>query len=100
MKNFNILKNDYKKEDKQPDYSISVNEGTQEEPDYKDAGGCWLKETKTGSKYFSCKLNDAYQDRKGYSITIDGLNAEETAKAESTISKELDSEDVAESIPF
>lgn len=83
MKNFSIFKNDYKKEgSKLPDYKImvSLKEGDQ----MIEAGGCWLKETKTGSKFFSCKLSDVYVDhtkgvaRKGFELVEDPQT--ETAK--------------------
>jgi len=73
MKNFNIFKNDFKKEgSKAPDYKImaSLSEGEK----MIELGGCWLKEGKKG-KYFSCRLNDAYADhikgiaRKGFILS-------------------------------
>lgn len=78
MKNFAIFKNEYKKEGStQPDYKIMVT--LREGEKMTDAGGCWLKDGKSG-KYFSCKLSDAFVDhtkgiaRKGFTLTIDESN--------------------------
>jgi len=50
MENFVIVKNLDKKEgSKQPDYKIRFKEGDE----WKEFGGCWLKEGSKG-KYFSC----------------------------------------------
>jgi hypothetical protein len=65
MKYFNIFKNTSKKEGSTaPDYRISVNIGTKENPENVEAGGCWLKDMKSGGKYFSCKLSDLYVDKE------------------------------------
>ena len=72
IRNFAIFKNNEKKNDKQPDYTISVKVGEK----YVTAGGAWLKEGKTG-KFFSCKLSESYQDRPGFYIEVDGVKTEE-----------------------
>lgn len=80
MKYFNIFKNDKKVQgDTQPDYNISVNIGTKEQPVNMNAGGCWLKEGTKG-KYFSCKLSDLYVDqttktaRPGFDLIQEGID--------------------------
>lgn len=81
MKYFNIFKNtSEKKSETAPDYKISVNIGTKENPQNVEAGGCWLKDMKNGGKYFSCKLSDAYADhvkgvaRKGFELVMESSN--------------------------
>lgn len=76
IKQFAIFKAKEKKNEKSPDYNISVKVGEK----YLNVGGCWLKEGK-GGKYFSCKLSDGYQDRKGFSITEDSGLTEEDKEA-------------------
>lgn len=66
-KNFSIFKTKEKKNDKSPDYNISIKIGDK----YVNAGGCWLKDGKDGQKYFSCKLSDGFKDFKGLSIVLD-----------------------------
>lgn len=66
IKNFAIFKNNKKEKETQPDYTISV----KVDDKYITAGGCWLKDGKTG-KFFSCKLSNAYKDRKGFGIVVE-----------------------------
>ena len=66
IKNFSIFKVNEKKNEKSPDYSISVKHNDK----YVTIGGCWLKDGKSG-KYFSCKLSDGYKEIRGFSITLD-----------------------------
>lgn len=66
MKDFAIFKVKERKSENSPEYVITLKVGDK----YEYVGGCWVKEGKNG-KFFSCKLSDAYQDRKGYSITPD-----------------------------
>ncbi len=68
------MKNSFKKTDNQPDYKISFKDGES----FVDAGGCWIKKTKTGNSYLSCKLGDIFVDhtdstksRDGFHITTD-----------------------------
>lgn len=76
IKFFNLQKNN-KKNDKQPDYRISVNIG-EEEANYVEAGACWIKKDSKGNNYLSCKLSDAYVDhtkqiaRKGFELVMEG----------------------------
>lgn len=59
---FTIVKNDYKKDDSQPDYIIRQKVGEE----YKRVGACWLKDGNKG-KYFSCAYDDEpYQAEKTY----------------------------------
>ena len=64
MKEFAIFKATEKKNDKSPDYNISVKMGDK----WTNIGGAWLRESGKGTKFFSCKLSAPYQDRKGYEI--------------------------------
>ncbi len=63
IKTFAIFKNQHKKEEKHPDYKISIKIGDV----YVEAGGVWLKEGKAG-KFMSCKLSDARDTRPGFRI--------------------------------
>ncbi len=78
MKNFNIFRNEFKKEgEKTPDYKIMVTLAEGEK--MTEAGGCWIKDGKNG-KFFSCKLNDVYVDhtkniaRKGFELNLSPSN--------------------------
>lgn len=66
IRNFAIFKNNDKKSDKQPDYTISVKVGEK----YVTAGGAWLKEGKSG-KFFSCKLSETYKERMGFFVGVE-----------------------------
>ena len=88
MKNFSIFKNKNKKpEDKTPDYKMSVKVGEE----YVECGGCWLREDKSGGKYFSCKLSDVYVDhtkgvaRKGWEMVAEGGEAPQKEEDSSQI---------------
>jgi uncharacterized protein (DUF736 family) len=80
MKEFAIFKAKEKKNPKSPDYNVTVKINDK----FLTIGGAWLRETKTGDKFFSCKLSDGYKDFKGFSITRDEevstLTEEEKAK--------------------
>lgn len=67
IKQFAIFKAKEKKNPNSPDYNISVKVNDK----YLTIGGAWLKDTKDGSKFFSCKLSDGYKDLSGFSITRD-----------------------------
>lgn len=73
IKIFNLQKNTQKKEDKQPDYRISF----KDENTFVEGGACWKKQDKNGNLYLSCKLSDAYEDkRRGWHLEVDkGDNA-------------------------
>lgn len=91
-KNFAIFKRE-KKNEKEPDYNISMKIGEK----YVTVGGCWLKEGKSG-KFFSCKLSNAYGDKEGYSITTD---IETNAKVDAEKAGEATKKEVTEDeIPF
>lgn len=95
MQNFNIFKNNHKLEDKHPDYKISGKDGEE----FIELGGCWLKEGKNGDKFFSCKLNKPYKDRKGFEIV--GLSGEEEKLATQEMTKEQQEiQEISENIPF
>lgn len=63
IRTFAIFKNTHKKEDKHPDYKISIKIGDV----YVDAGGVWMKEGKAG-KFMSCRFNEAKDTRPGFRI--------------------------------
>lgn len=73
-KNFSIFKNKQSDNPKSPTHSISMKVGEE----YVKVGSCWTKESKSGDKFLSCSLQDAYVDdtdrsksRKAYAITED-----------------------------
>jgi uncharacterized protein (DUF736 family) len=93
IKNFSIFKAKEKKNEKSPDYNISLKVGEK----YLIVGGCWLKEGKSG-KYFSCSLSNGYKEIPGYCITED---LEERAREMSESSGEATKKEVeADGIPF
>jgi len=65
---FSIFKSVEKKNDKAPDYRISINIGSKEQPQYVEVGGGWIKEGQKG-KFISCSFSKAFNDRKEYCIT-------------------------------
>lgn len=93
IKFFNLQKNN-KKNDKQPDYRISVNLG-EETANYVEAGACWIKKDSKGNNYLSCKLADAFVDhtkgtaRKGFELVMEG-QTEVAQKYEDSPQEELD----------
>lgn len=62
IQNFSIFKVDNKKQDKDPDYRISVKLGDE----YVEAGAGWIKTSPKGTKYISCRLSKPYKNRKGF----------------------------------
>lgn len=52
--NFSIFKNKFKKNENQPDYKMSAKEGEK----YIEIGACWIKKTKDGTTFLSCKLSE------------------------------------------
>lgn len=56
IKNFSIFKNNNKKADNHPDYSISAKVQKDNVDEFKEIGSVYIKETTTGQKYFSCSL--------------------------------------------
>lgn len=97
IKFFNLQKNN-KKNDKQPDYRISVNIGD-EEVNYVEAGACWIKKDSRGNNYLSCKLADAYADhtkgtaRKGFELVMEG-QTEVVEKYEEMPKEDINSDEV------
>lgn len=80
MNNFIILKS--KKdgpEDKRPDYRMSIKDGEE----FTEIGGCWLRESKAGNKFFSCKLSLPYKNRKGWELK--SIEAEPTPETQEVI---------------
>ncbi len=67
INNFAIFKNVDKKKDTQPDYRLSINVGTKEQPQYIDAGGIWMKEGKNG-KFMSGMMSKPFNDKSGWTI--------------------------------
>ena len=57
IKNFSIFKNKNKKQETHPDYTISAKVQKDNVDEYKEIGAVYLKETKTGEKFFSCSLS-------------------------------------------
>jgi uncharacterized protein (DUF736 family) len=73
MQNFAIFKAKEKKNEKSPDYNISMKVGEK----FVNIGGAWLKESK-GQKYFSCSLSKPYKAQSGWEITeVKGQPAEQ-----------------------
>ena len=95
IKFFNLQKNN-KKNDKQPDYRISVNIGDKDKADYVDAGACWIKQNSKGQNYLSCKLADAFADhtkgtaRKGFELVMEGQTEVVEKYAEKTEDEQAD----------
>ena len=109
MKYFNIFKNTKKTEGSTaPDYRISVNIGTKEAPENVECGGCWLKDMKSGGKYFSCKLSDLYVDkekgtaRQGFDLVAEPVGkVEERAIPQTVNGVDYPADDIStEDIPF
>lgn len=64
MNTFYIFKSE-KKGDKSPDYNLVMSI----EDKLVNIGAGWVKDTKSGKKMISCKLNIAKDDREGFEIT-------------------------------
>lgn len=74
IKFFDLHKNK-KEKDNQPDYKISFKTNDT----FVEGGACWKKQDKNGNTYLSCKLGDAYKERKGYNIAEDSSTSPENA---------------------
>jgi hypothetical protein len=59
-----IFKNDYKQKDTQPDYKGKINVDGVEK-----AISLWVKEDKSGKKFFSASISKPYQSNSGPSKT-------------------------------
>lgn len=101
---FAIFKAKEKKNEKSPDYNISLKVGEH----YVNVGGCWIKEGKSG-KFLSCKLSEGYGDRKGFEMVQEKEQSSLTEEDKSNIAalragtqtKEAVSNDIdPDSIPF
>ncbi len=66
IKNFACFKTLEKKEG-QPDYRLTANIGTKDEPKYVDVGAGWIKEGNKG-KFISFTLSKPYGDRPGFTM--------------------------------
>lgn len=73
IKFLNIQKSN-KKNDSQPDYRISFQEGET----FIEGGACWKKTDKNGQTFLSCKLGDPWVDhtdpkksRRGWHVEAD-----------------------------
>lgn len=66
-KDFLIFKNTKKTNEKSPDYELTI----KVEGKFVKIGGVWIRESSKGTKFFSCKLSEPYQDRKSYSLVLD-----------------------------
>lgn len=75
IKDFFIFKNEQKKNDKSPDYEISIKLNEK----FMKIGGVWIREGKNGKKFFSCKLSNGYKDIAGFSIKRDDEVKNETS---------------------
>ena len=67
MNSFAIFKNKEKTKDTQPDYKMSINIGTKEQPKYVECAGIWMKEGQTG-KFMSGLMSKPFGERAGYEI--------------------------------
>ena len=68
--NFSVFKNKEKKNEQSPDYTLSVNIGTKEKPEYIYVGAGWAKEA-NGNKFLSFKLSEPFGAKQGAHIEID-----------------------------
>jgi hypothetical protein len=68
IQNFSIFKAKEKKKETSPDYDISINIGSKEQPKYIKIGGGWIKEF-SGGKFISCSFSKPFNDIKEYCIT-------------------------------
>lgn len=59
IKQFSIFKNNKKEKDTHPDYLISARVQKNNVDEFKEIGSVYIKETKTGQKFFSCSLSKA-----------------------------------------
>lgn len=80
MKNFILNRNNFKKTDKQPDYKLSVNIGTNEKPNYVQGGAGWIRKNSKGETFLSVTLSDLYVDhtkgvaRAGFDLVQEGID--------------------------
>jgi uncharacterized protein (DUF736 family) len=67
--NLTLWKNEYKKEDKHPDYILNKWDGENNEK----VGAGWIKEAKNGKKFISISYNDEEEDREEESVKIEDV---------------------------
>ena len=67
MKDFYIFKIDNKKQDKDPDYRLTIKLNSE----FVEAGAGWIKTSPKGTKYISCRLSKPYKDRKGFILEVE-----------------------------
>ena len=68
INNFSVFKNTEKKSEKEPDYRMTINVGTKDEPRFENCGAGWIKESAKGTKYISFSLSKPYKDKKGWKL--------------------------------
>ena len=56
-----------KEKDTQPDYRLSANVGSKDQPRYVDIGAGWIKEGEKG-KFISFQLSKPYNGKKGWQV--------------------------------
>jgi uncharacterized protein (DUF736 family) len=78
IKEFLIFKNEHKEKDNQPDYKMMLSFG--EEEGLVEGAALWLREGKTGKKFFSGKMSEAYGDRPGFKIVMDDAKPKKDAE--------------------
>lgn len=93
--NFSIFKNKFKKEGStQPDYKITAKD---ELGKFVPIGAGWIKESKSGDKYISCKLSENSQPDAVSSLTDEQKLAIKTARDNEILArerKEINADDV------
>ena len=78
LKNFICFKNK-KEKDNQPDYRLSANFGTKEQPEYKEIGAGFIK-GEGDKKFISFQLSKPYKDKPSYHIELDELTNDDLAQ--------------------
>jgi hypothetical protein len=68
ISNFAIFKNTKKEKDTHPDYTMSINVGTKEQPQYIECAGIWMKEGQKG-KFMSGMMKTPFQEKSGWTIS-------------------------------
>jgi hypothetical protein len=68
INSFVIFKNTRKEKDTHPDYTMSINVGTKEQPVYVECAGVWMKEGQKG-KFMSGMMKAPFQEKSGWTIT-------------------------------
>ena len=71
-KNFSCFKVTDKKNDKEPDYRLTM----KVEDEFIEIGAGWIKTSPKGTKYISFSLSKPYKDRKGWHFVADEEDVE------------------------